>query len=902
LALLVAAHLAVAVGARGQARAAGAPQPREEWRRIVARAERMPPSRTVCSFDLDPASGRGLRHAEVEWDPIVGGALVRSVVLPAPGYWLISCRSDPLLGAAGGRAAWSFQHLLRQAETCSGARARQGGDCGPQPGVVVGSPPHDQLDRLTERLERAQRTQQESEARLVEARAREEQAAGLVRRLEEELEAAAGQATEAAEKMWQVTQAEQLVDQLDGLAGALDSVTPLPLPAPPGKEPPGCRALGGPASTEQPAEETEPSTERLGPCLAWARAELKRKLAASAKLRARHEAAQQARGTAEQALLRARQGLEQAVQERASAEEAVRKAAQELAEARAHRHRSWNQPFVAVFHAGEGAPAARVHFTPTRLPSLRDAQLGLSGRSQAYSAPRFYQPGLGQAATAADNLLQAAAEVAVARAQADGLRRLQRRLTEWVCQQQPGEAQRGPTLLLPRSCELLRSLRLADLGGAGRALQEALAQDLVQAVLRATERRLMIAAEQRRVPPELSEHLLQLGSLVALASGPRAEAAGGAADSLLVKLSRVPWLPTRPNPGPTLALDCNAALAFAVLAECSKSASCDAARVADLLHAPGTYFALEECAPPADGGWLAPWDGAASVVEAGSRVVRPPKGSSGRDRVQAVVVATLALTELYAGARCTEQACRPATVAELTEAGLQVPSGGGGDALRAVASARRVALGVLSGDLHTAVAAGGSLLGSLPPNEGGLAEGQRRQYERAVHLLGALAAYAASDPRDGSAESHNSRKAALEALVAAATRRSERDAGFVLSVGSTVCPLSSVAYGLDGGWIWTPMSVTLGLSAEYLPQRGVGLHLELSPLDLGHYVGQTATPDGPEGPFDAVVPSASLGLLYLLRDSETPLTLTLRGAWVPRSEELQVGLWAGVHVPFVDLN
>ncbi|MBN2530094.1 MAG: hypothetical protein JXR76_27130 [Deltaproteobacteria bacterium] len=143
--------------------------------------------------------------------------------------------------------------------------------------------------------------------------------------------------------------------------------------------------------------------------------------------------------------------------------------------------------------------------------------------------------------------------------------------------------------------------------------------------------------------------------------------------------------------------------------------------------------------------------------------------------------------------------------------------------------------------------------------------------QNAIKLLASLVVLATSD--NETATKNTSKSAILlKAVINNQKKRSVRysqDDGHmvIISVGSSM--FSSLGGGTDF-WL-EPLSLTIGLSADLHIKNSFGLHLELTPFDLGGYLMMNPK-DGKESldpsPYDFVKPAATLGFSHVFPESD----------------------------------
>jgi hypothetical protein len=170
------------------------------------------------------------------------------------------------------------------------------------------------------------------------------------------------------------------------------------------------------------------------------------------------------------------------------------------------------------------------------------------------------------------------------------------------------------------------------------------------------------------------------------------------------------------------------------------------------------------------------------------------------------------------------------------------------------------------------------------------------------------------------------RKQAIEAVINAQTDRGNRLDEPIFSIGSTLGPSIGASWvnghspALNPDLTFFPLMATLGVALDYHGLRGVGVHAELAPINLGGYaafgggkgddgkLGSLYTPR--PGPLDFIAPTALLGLSYVATESDVIFTGDLAVSYLPELEgkegrhrgSIYAGILLGVYVPLLDFN
>lgn len=471
------------------------------------------------------------------------------------------------------------------------------------------------------------------------------------------------------------------------------------------------------------------------------------------------------------------------------------------------------------------------------------------------------------------------AETIVEQAEERGTQVLEKRLGELVC---------DPALMLPITCETVRTVRLADLAASGKQLQEALAADFAA----------------RAMP-----HLLQLGKIVdeksvapVLEGGVRAalelsrgrtERARDAARPLLLQLLENPW-------------DKDEAIAYAVVRDCLASRACDPVAIRERLRYPNEYYTWPAGAAISGSGW----SGANTFVTASLRVLDPPATATEAEQLRAVLHLALDIVE------------------------HRTPTGSS-TTLQQVAAARRLVDGLLERDAGVIAAASIQLFSTTSTDP---------RLARLGRLATALTSFTSTSTsgREPSEEERvarrEARREALKSLIEEYGSRKHRLGDTVLSLGGGAYVSGGAAFGLETGNAAAqvvPLSIPLGVAVDAHGESGWGFHGLLAPIDLGGYVtvrsddlgaaeSTTETDDAsadveggggvvPPAPADAVRPALYVGVSKLIPDADLVLVGAATIGMAPKlglddddegadESAFYVGLVAGAYIPLFDFN
>ncbi|APR79113.1 Hypothetical protein A7982_04460 [Minicystis rosea] len=191
----------------------------------------------------------------------------------------------------------------------------------------------------------------------------------------------------------------------------------------------------------------------------------------------------------------------------------------------------------------------------------------------------------------------------------------------------------------------------------------------------------------------------------------------------------------------------------------------------------------------------------------------------------------------------------------------------------------------------------------------------RRDMQRALRLLGGILqhaeTYTKSAPKDDKATQaqHEQRTKILESLTRDMTNRRDRGGDAIFSLGGSLRAAGGARVsptGADSAKFYGPVSLPIGFGL----QAAKHVHVELSLVDLGQYLsyqegGKVRKPE----PLDALAPSVTLGAYW---GTEFPFMIGATVGYSPQygfdsagkkdKGSINVGLAAGVYVPFLDLN
>lgn len=561
-------------------------------------------------------------------------------------------------------------------------------------------------------------------------------------------------------------------------------------------------------------------------------------------------------------------------------------------------------------------------------------------------------------------LFQVIAEVVVEKAKSKGLKLAQAKLVQLLCEELASVPDiRKPDVkspIFPRTCDSVRSVRLDDLAGAGRQLLQAIAQDVViQATSFITENvgsTLRTYLKPTLAPNPLMEKAFQ--ELLTLSLETAVDAAGGKHERLkssgqrvLVALAKVGQASFKQTEDWSKGAPPEAVRAFsialAILRDCHESGRCDQARLDWMMQSPALFFKIDDLKAPAlalPAGWkgpppsnapgdllaaaLAKWPEARSFITTALKILSPPPDTTESDQLRAALGLVFDTLDLFAhGATGKLSASTFSTVT-----GVDLSDQFAMDVGAQLRLLRELFDAAVAQDLQRLSTSGMRLV----------AFSLRRLSIDSKYLqkFGQLAAAAGSylvtytsgrEPsKEEIAERREARKAALSALIDAQTERSGRFGitnGLVLSVGGSLGLLGAAQFESTGKYenrTRIQPSLTVGFALDWhLSETGFGLHFEAMPLNLGSYLALSDKPgDGTEDeavssvaeptPGDAISPSLTLGMSYVVRSADLVTFLGITGGYASKIgttdsdiksySGFYLGGTLGAYIPFFDFN
>jgi hypothetical protein len=529
--------------------------------------------------------------------------------------------------------------------------------------------------------------------------------------------------------------------------------------------------------------------------------------------------------------------------------------------------------------AGVAAPPAAAA-PPDRPPLLTLDEL-VRDYPTAAPVPGGVAQSLGASELAAD-ALQAVGQVVVGRASRAALELVRDKIAEGLrCT--AGADAGGPTRF-PRTCAVVGALRLQDLEQRGHVLLDALFRDALEQALSGTP-----AEAQAALEPLMLTLVPEVSRLLGGHAGRGAEVvAHRIIESAMTDLKRV------------------GARQRLVLTSGGTSRGWSAVALAALAHAQcaaragthGALLSLSHC--PVDdyvrGAAAEAGLDDAAVLTRGHELARllldamtlqQNDAAAFRERAGSAASAAFVATCLGIDASAELKGCPPSH--EL---------GPSPSALGRLALARFLTNAAIDGDPNALVVA--AVAASRDRAD--------RRTKRALRLLGGLLQYTATYDDRGPG-GHERRVRLLEDLSDEMSSREERAGDAVWSLGGSLRVGGGARFGVDSKSMafYGPLSLPLGVGLQTVPERGFGLHVEVSAFDLGQYLsfeegGRVRKPELA----DALAPSLMVGAAL---GKSMPVIVGATVGYSPQfafSDKqrgaINVGLALGLYVPLLDLN
>lgn len=518
----------------------------------------------------------------------------------------------------------------------------------------------------------------------------------------------------------------------------------------------------------------------------------------------------------------------------------------------------------------------------------------------------------------ANELFSVIAEIAVERAQRQGLAIVQETIADGVCNLQfeipPAVANDAVlNLRLAETCALIRTTNLLALVGQGRALRTALTSDVLSAA------DVVVVDRMRDLPPLARSAAAAIVLAKRVASDPQAHLTKNDVWLVTDAFLNARWPATAANPVHLRTLQIALASARIYVEALSNTTEKDRVDLAEALRlvirqqCPGPAACPFE--DPAVAKRLTEWTNlavkAATAMSAdgGTEDFRTRLRSS----VQLVFTAFRTITEAAPGDLAKQ-------LADLPARRFTFPLW-----------AETLTLAAIDGDAPQLIGALAQLASEAALND---CADECAEKRKVAALLTGISTYAISYqeiPAGADAptraallqEQRDARRTALESVIDAATDRRGRGGKWVWALGTGVgvtlvggqrldAPAASAASRTKDTFVGQ-LHVPVGVSLQLLPSTWwLGFHTMLSVLDLGNYVGKTGEPDSTPDWQAIIAPGVQIGLPIGTASNFVVLGLNVgyaprfvaadtNGATTPRSA-LRYGIFAHYFVPLWDLN
>ncbi len=609
--------------------------------------------------------------------------------------------------------------------------------------------------------------------------------------------------------------------------------------------------------------------------------------------------------------------------------------------------------------AASGVPVTIQIVQKDSLPDLKEMGAALQQGSYGESGTRGLDATV---PAAAQDLFRIFAQIAYERASSKAMEVLSNTVVKFVCNLKlPKERATELGLaaadvpVLPATCQVVKSLRIQELGSSAHALLQALLTDVAELSTNVVLAQLdaIVKADPGNDWCKSHEQMCHLVNGTAHAVQPvfrktmpilieaateRRQLTTRDANLVLVQLSQIDWTELTKNAGVdaegSKAVSCAFRLGFAILGECQQKGGCDAREVAERVAKPAQFYTVEKgCETPLSK--LSDYfPDLEQFVSRGLEIVFPAKGVDARTTIRSSVDLIFDVTErLQCAIPVRAKAASRNSCESAGSFGLMIKD------------LRRIAIGLIDRDAVPVMLGVTAILQrALPAPENAMQWTQADKnlnsaLVKAGQVLTALSSYAATYATAGDAKSveaqQAARKKAVESLIDAATKRSGRDGAWVVSLGANV--------GFSGGLQWIDarsdcraaahpcgsvpqLTLPMGLAVQYLPdlRKGLetkdaahrksvsgGFHLQLSPIDLAQFIaldGSAKTTDNVRWS-DFVMVGLQAGGIVGKPDANFLILADVR--WIPtvfssadntKAGALRVGLTLSYYVPFFDFN
>ncbi|APR87971.1 hypothetical protein A7982_13320 [Minicystis rosea] len=523
---------------------------------------------------------------------------------------------------------------------------------------------------------------------------------------------------------------------------------------------------------------------------------------------------------------------------------------------------------------------------PSRLMTIASAPQPPGGRS------------LDSASGIATELVTILTEVAADKAKAGAFNLVAEEVRHAVCEDLivTDSLARNPSLqkgqpLLPRTCEALKKLRLADLSSSATVLAPELFDDLLRLALLDVKGRTKL--DPAAVAQLVSEALRGY------------HAPDRAAQQIFQGLANREIIWDGANQA-----EMDLQIVFATVQACTeKEGGCKAADVEQMLRHAGELFITEE-GQEIKPEWFDRAFTLAPLVLKGLEVVQPRSDATPKSIAVVTIDLFFEMENRLQGCNDSKKVCDNDSKKVCDE----------------LDDLRGMSVGILNGESHRALVSGAKLVEAMLEKD--LEARNGRAVKLIMNVMGTLTAYAstyASNPKDDAEKLkalHQARKEAIEGLVTALTDRRGRGGAVIVSLG--------VDPGVIGGVHWQQtadnyktlhgsipvVTLPMGLAVEKLPASqehiGCGGHFQLSVLDLAQFLsvnndGTVSKPTwasafmaGVEAKVLIGKPSGAIGIGADVRYSPglfaTSNDLTKSGG------DFRLGLSVSYYVPFIDFN
>jgi hypothetical protein len=465
----------------------------------------------------------------------------------------------------------------------------------------------------------------------------------------------------------------------------------------------------------------------------------------------------------------------------------------------------------------------------------------------------------------------------------------------------------GDKVKFPRTCRVVRAVRLQDLAMSRWPLVQALVQDLVMALLPSANNGAheKLARSLTLVAKDVLSDLPRIG-VGGSSTAPATLLWGHAQEGLSHAGEAIAQCQDDP---------CRVvALAAVALASChldalkerpeGRAAALRTCLVEDtvdtLAGSPPEYHkGILEAAKRIATGWL------------GAETAVTPEGTPDhRTRARYAVNATFDVGCLWLYSNDMPRSKCPAQIEPEQTSEL-------GDKRHVASLIRYLTISAIDGDTN-AVMAGLSMGVEVvlrAVNSGALSKDEKKALSRALRLCGAVLQYAETFTKPGAKEDaqalHDRRTKILESLTREMTNREGREGDHIFSLGGSLRAVAGARIDPNGepATFFGPLSLPLGIGF----QSAQGLHLEFGIFDLGQYLSYQQSSTGiqvrkPE-PADALSPSFTLGWSW---GKSFPTFVGLTVGYAPQFDfttttsrsvgSINLGATVGVYVPLFDLN